>query len=262
MNTVFVERNRKFAKNEKGEYINPEEARKQRLRNDWIDKGSPTKSKKGVKSNTVLGYTNNRYQINLKDLSVADEKMLRYLNKKAKSDNPEDIKKYKQVHKMLCAKYNIKPDSQIWTGYKSYTISDSDEKIDSKRTKNIENKHVLPPGYTLIHKSPKDNLTHLNPSKSSKLYSMYGGAQYNDTGRVYFVLVKKPKSNEDLSTGRWGKGDHIYELDSKISGFYVDAENSYSRGATRAFDIEKAAKEGEFAVFVKTDKPLKVKQIK
>ena len=135
------------------------------------------------------------------------------------------------------------------------------KKLIVNEQKNIEKKHVLPPGYTLIHKSPKDNLTHLNPSKSSKLYSFFG-AQYNDTGRVYFVLIKKPKSNEELSTGGWGVGDHIYELDSKISGFYVDAENSYSRGATRAFDIEKDAKKGDFAVFVKTDKPLKVKQLK
>ena len=264
-------KNKKYKTDKDGNYINPEKAKRAELKYSYDDK---LKEGKNVAQHpNAWDYDMNTYYIKTKESTI---RLLEYMKNKAKNGKTdEDIKNYKRVFRMFCNKYNIKPDSSLYIEYDPDDLynpkghkSDirvrewkTSKKYDSKETKGVENLHVLPAGYRLVHRSPEDKLTELDPKRHSNRYfdeTISGvGGQYHDTGRIYFTLVTDKDTRGSESWGGLG-ANHMYELTSKIRGFYIDSENRKSLGMDK-YPISKLVGK---AVYVKTDRPLKVKQLK
>lgn len=266
--------NKKFAKDKDGNYKNPEKAEKERVKN-WIKSEWGSNSPNSRDKN--IDYRRNDAErtsehIAMNKISKSDFEMFKQLKKRANYGNEADKKKYKQVFKMLCTKYNIDPDSQIWA---SHLDPDGDFSGDihvyKEIKKTIKNKmhdkgYPTPPGYHLLHKTSKDGLTELKPNAHSELYTGSGGdidinGQFYPTKRIYLVL----KRDSDDSMDNFGKGEHVYKVISPVKEFFIDPENSNSRHMDKMKNISKliaSAGDSGLAVYVKTDKPLKVKQLR
>ena len=197
----------------------------------------------------------------------SDINLLNYMKKHSDLSDPKEAKKYRTAFNMFCNKYGIKPNSSL---YIKYNPDDSNriKMVEWQQSKKItrnkldlsdDHEFILPPGYQLIHRTNIDGLTELKPHKTSNKYIQKGKAgingQYHSTGRIYFILSKEGNT----STGGWGNnGSHVYKLISNISGFFIDYEGNNSRNLDRYADIKKLLGK---PVYVKTDKPLKVKQL-
>ena len=198
----------------------------------------------------------------------SDIKLLQYMKKHSNFDNPSEVKKYKAAFKMFCTKYDIDKNSSLYVRYNPDSSSKMEivewresKKMDKKKLDPTnETKLTIPNGYCLIHKSPFKNLTELKPGQTSNRYIGKGrggvSGQYHATGRVYFVVCKK----DDIDAGTWGGmgATCLYTPTRNISGVYVDFEGKNSRNADRYCDIKKLVGK---PVYVKTDKPIKVKMI-
>lgn len=244
-------------------YKNPESSRKADLKYNYKEG-----KMEGKHVNTTYNeVSNTNVHITKDSPKESDMRLLAYMKKHSDLSKPEEAKKYRAAFQMFCNKFGIDKNSSL---YVKYNIDGNNrirmvewsqsEKMDKKKL-DRENKteYTVPSGYCLIHKCRTPNLTQLEPRKFSNKYIGDGHAgtdgQYHPTGRIYFVLAKE----DNLSTGNWGKGNCVYKLVSNISGFYIDYEQENSRSSDRYGDAKKLIGR---AVYVKTDKPLKVKQIK
>lgn len=254
--------NKKYKTDKNGNYVNPDKTKKAELKYTAIDKGTETENKKRWTS-----YNGEDVEsLLIKSTKESDIRLLEYMKRKSNSGSPEDIKKYKKVFKMFCVKHGIDEKSSLYVRYdpnnqfKNETRIDewkTGNKIDSSKTIGESNKHALPEGYILVHRSENGGITELQPKKYSDKYIDSGesgvSGQYHDSGRIYFVLLKDGQT----MNGAWGRGSHVYKLISKISGFYYDSENDKSVG-NKTLNISQMVGK---SVYVKTDKPLKVKEI-
>lgn len=258
--------NKKYDTDENGKLKNPEKARKADLKYQYKDKMLK-------KTNRGVSYQGNMWNVDMKagTAKESDIKMLEYLKKKGKEGDEESIKKYKQVFRMFCNKWGIDENSSLHVMYSPSKVFKGKMGIaewkegnaqDSKKNYGVEKGHALPSGYCLLHKSPVDGIKELKPTRTSNKYLGAGksgiNGQYRLTGRIYFTLQKDEGDKTKLSTGRHATGSHFYKLADHISEFYLDSENGNSRGMDK-LDISKLIGK---AVYVKTEKPLKVIQLK
>lgn len=210
------------------------------------------------------------------DVKESDIKKLEYLQKHSDLSNPEEAKKYKAVFNMFCSKYGIDPNSSLYIRYDPANFGNRIDMAEWPQSKKItkkelqppkkksifkekEQKYLLPKGYVLIHRSSVDNLTELKPRKYSDHYLQKGstgvGGQFHPTGRIYLVLAK----DKNLETNGMGRGKYLYKVTSNISGFYLDYEGMPNHSADRYPDISTLVGK---PVYVKSDVPIKVQQIK
>lgn len=272
--------NKKYATNPDGTLKDPEKARKADLKYKYKDKFN--KQSKTSQSSVVGRYTANTWNHDNIVANAGDSrstiKMLEYLQKKGQAGDEESIRKYKQVFSMFCRKYGLDEESSLYVAYNPRKVFHgklgvSEWKQGQSRnadTNHSDTGHALPSGYWLLHQSPADDIKELNPTRVSNHFVKKGksgvNGQYRKEGRVYFTLQKGKGELSDMKnsyhnvvsaiTGKMGK--HIYKLDEPIKEFFIDSENPSSRQLDKA-PIEKLVGK---AVYVKTDKPLKVRKLK
>ena len=227
-----------------------------------------------IDENSTLWVLDNKTGVDKlkKEIASLSEKK----EKAEKTGNPKDKEAYRRALQITCRKYRLPPsegnlekllkqvgdyvgDNALQIVARPNSTKLSFEKPAAKQKGGKKERFVsLGSDYMLIHKSPKAGLDRLGlkPSYSSTKYSGSAGftGQYHDEGRVYFVLAKK----NDSDTGMWGTGKHVYKLKDNVSGFYIDNENLDSPHLDR-MDLSKLVGR---AVYVKTDKPLRVELLK
>lgn len=221
----------------------------------------------------------------------SDLKLLRYMKKHANSNDPKEIQKYKVAFNLFCNKWGINPNSSLaidvspnnteytrktkdgniefgrdtrlrvseWKDNKPRTKKDfKTDKKSSLISKVKDRKMPIPDGYELIHMTDKDGLTHLEPKSYSNRHigkdSELGG-QYHNSGRIYFSLHKK-----GTGFGKMYRNKYAYKLVDPVSSVYIDSESPVSRIYAHLDKIPVNPK-NKMWVFVKTDKPLRVKPI-
>lgn len=199
-------------------------------------------------------------------LKQSDIKKLEYMKKHCNPKNNDELKNYNTAFNMFVQKFGIKPDSSVyihldpknpdnWEG-------EGNELVEYTKSKDVSIK--IPSSMHLVHMSDKDGLTELTPQLHSTKYNKSGkhelSGRYNGVqGRVYFIVLNKNENFKDISS----KNKHSYELinvpNEKI---FIDKE----MGGTHALDkvllngtINKPI--SGMAVYVETDKPLKVRQL-
>lgn len=192
------------------------------------DKFKGNKQTESIKSKSDLKY--HIPKIAKKIFSGNFEEMEKLVSTMKSTD---DYSEYKKAYDEFTQKMGISGDV-----IKSITM----EKI----TKTVIVSHVRDDGesinvstYNLYHASDNPNLTQLNPFFRSK-----SGTTFFPTPRIYFHLnvpANRLGSSVQLSEK---KGDSVvYQLNQKVNTAYVDREL------------------GKSAVYVNTDKPLKIKKI-
>ena len=239
------------------------------------------------------GIDDNGYDRYFHDIEVADKgtavKALEYMKKHANPKDRKEFKKYRLAFKIFCQRFNIDENSSLWIKYNpgneinfggkigkvktedrmtigAYTDRGSvkvDKEKDTETKKHLFKKNEvslkLPNGYKLYHKTDKDGLKQLEPVIRSTKYITGGpsgnAGQYHPTGRIYFT-VEKSSANLDKSYG-----DHVYELISPISEVFLDSEHALHFVAEDLSNLNFDKLVGK-PVFIKTNRPLKVKQIK
>lgn len=271
--------NGKFKRKKDGSYVDPEKAKKAKLKYQAADDSYTSSG--GVKHKRNKAYGADEFDTKV---TPSDKKMIEYMRKQAKNGDPESIKKYKQVYKMFCTKYGIKPDSSIHmrmygdsknpTSKMQVTEVESGKEMTGKDTGAKDKKslnpfkkaqsHSIPKGYMLIHTTTKDKLKELKPS--TNVNSAHTDAeQFHDKGRVYFYLLSEKDVKERIKKakggGLSGYGNHIYTPAGAVSSFFVDNERGTEKQTFRDVGVKGFAASRSSAVFVKTDNPIKVKQL-
>ena len=250
----------------------------------------PRIDEKKLPNGKTVGYWRDATTYDLSKIPKSDIEKLKYMKKHADPSNPKEIKKYITVFKMFCNKYGIKEDSTLyiqlepdvewggtiteWKGHKP--LKKLDNSPNNKREHDRDQKEVpikVPKGYSLIHKCRTDGLNNLKPKfYSNKYIGQEQGnpvnGQYNMSGRVYFLLIKDEDANlnnKKISSvgGSGGKqANHIYKLATTAPNVYIDPESSLSHAYNNNPSIENLLKHfGSCSVYVKTTKPLPVKQL-
>ena len=224
------------------------------------------------------------HDIEIEDYPTAI-KAINYMKNHSDPKNKKEYNQYKLAFKILCRRFDIDENSSLWIKYypgnvfkyngqdmrtpDKATIGAYEDrgKIDTSKETTTKKKILrkneiklnLPNGYKLYHKTEKNLLRELKPVIRSTKYTGAGPAklsgQYHSTGRIYFTLAKSIKDLPD------NYGKHIYELVSPVSSIYLDSEHErcYLDEDLNNLNYDKLLGK---PIFVKTNTPLKVKQIK
>lgn len=264
--------NKKYKTKKDGTLVDPEKAAKADMKYNFMghtqykdDDWRQARETDPVDNSEISGYKP----------TPSDLKMLQYMKDRAEKGDPESIKNYKRVFKMFCVKHGIKETSSLYVRYSPKKLGLTEwkegKKLTSKEMYGKENLHVIPKGYCLLHTSDANGIKELKPKAHSERYISDDEekvtGQYHASGRIYFVLQKEHNIMQRLMgkkdqrhTGEFGGGGtHLYRLISPVSGFYIDGENGRTKGLDKNASLDKLVGK---AVYVKTDKPLKVRQLK
>lgn len=266
-------------KKKDGSYVDPEKARKAKLKYQALD--ADYTSADGTHRHRNKSYDSD--EITTK-ITPSDKKMIEYMRIQSQKGDPNAIKKYKQVYKMFCTKYGIKEDSSIHmrifgtskdpTTKMKITEIESGKEMTSKDTGAKDKKslnpfkksqpHSIPKGYMLIHTTAVDKLKELKPSINISS-SHTDAEQFHDMGRIYFYLLSEKNVKEKIKKAKNGEitgyGKHIYTPADAVPSFFVDNERGIEKQIFRDTGVDGFATSRSPAVFVKTDNPIKVKQL-
>ena len=198
-------------------------------------------------------------------LKDSDIKKLEYMKKHCNPQDKDELRKYQAAFNMFVSKFGIKPNSSIYVHLdpKNPNNWEGEHQELVEYTKSADIASKIPSNMHLVHMTNKDGLTELMPQMYSGKYNKSGTHQlsgrYSDEGRVYFVILNKNEKFQNISN----TGKHSYELINVPSkGIYIDKEMGMTHSLDKLMLKDKLGVSlNGLAVYVQTDKPLKVQQL-